>query len=610
MKKKIIIIIVCLSAFAYKISTQAEQPSWIYKKYSDNVLWPMKQLSAMYNKLSTAQKVEQKWGKRFEEQGLKSLDLAFAGDPKADAALFKKALVEAARNDAKNPSSQFTKKIMSRFLNKPEQFLFGASSSSYQYEGGLDEFNANASFYEDKGLRKAGKAIDFWNRYASDIKQMKEELGINCFRISIAWDRVEPLQGQYDTKAIETYVKIIKMLKDFGIEPIIVLHHYTIPRWFEEVGGFEKEENIQHFVTFAEKMCNALHPYVTYWSTFNAIEGYAFKGYVTLDGPPGKKPKSFYKSQLVMANMLNAHTKIYHKIKVIYNLQYGKPNNAQVGIQKNIVILDPQAKASILIRTPSTVTSVIGEGLQNKGFFDYFTTGIFDVNVPEVNLYGRKNVYYKNENGPHSIDWIGLNFYSNMEMRFGTKLEETDDDDRKTANINYRDYPEGIYRAIKIIFDRIAKPLNIPIIITENGIATLAKELTSQPPDYDDLKRTRFFKRVLYIIRKLIEKGYPIIGYTPWASHDNYEWPNEKQPNPFISRRYGFFHVNFNIYSPDYLKRTLKVGAHYYRDFIKAFFEPGNNEFGVQLLDTSNSRLKLEDPNELFPEITNQSSKE
>ena len=83
---------------------------------------------------------------------------------------------------------------------------------------------------------------------------MKDELGINAFRLSIAWDRVEPKQGEYNQAAIDRYKNIIKTLKMNGIEPIVVLHHYTVPSWFEDVGGFLSGANYQLFVEFAKKM--------------------------------------------------------------------------------------------------------------------------------------------------------------------------------------------------------------------------------------------------------------------------------------------------------------------------------------------------------------------
>ncbi len=454
-------------------------------------------------------------------------------DPKESARKFKETINKAAE---KNP-------IMARFKDHPEKFLFGASSSSYQYEGGLDSNNANAIFYKAKGFEPAGRAIDFWNRYRTDIAQMKAQLGINSFRLSIAWDRIQlapelwndPNKPLWNQDAIDQYVNIIRLLKKNNIEPIVVLHHYTIPQWFAEIGGFEKYKNIKYFVAFAKKMYEALHADVTYWSTFNAIEGYAFKGYFTLDGPPGTK-KSLLTTENVMYNMLAAHAESYKAIKALYKQYKNKDIPVpQIGIQKNIVPLDPaQEKISTKREAFSTkIATTFGAAFQNKMILSL--------------------LYYRYYN---TLDWIGINIYSNMEM-LGTKPQQETNEDRQTANLRYRDYPEGIYRGVKIINDAIAKPLNIPIIITENGIAT-----------ENNARRTRFFQRALYTIRKLIEEDYPIIGYTPWASHDNYEWPSLIQENPY-DRPYGMFAVDF---TQDDLPRTLKKGSEYYRDFIQNYF--------------------------------------
>ena len=479
-------------------------------------------------------------------------------DPKDAADTFKKAV--------KNNTI-----VMERLQNDPNNFFFGASSSSYQYEGGLDSNNANAIFYQSRGLEPAGIAIDFWNRYEKDIFQMKDELGINCFRLSIAWDRVQlapelwntPDEPLWNENAIAQYVKIIKLLKKHIIEPIVVLHHYTIPQWFAEIGGFEKKENIKYFVEFAKKIYEALHEDVTYWSTFNAIEGYAFKGYHQLDGPPGIKEKQgLIQTQKVMVNMLEAHVQVYQAIKGpdgLFNKMVSQKNNIPkplIGIQKNIALLDPDPHSHLFTRKKTELLMWIGGNpAQNKGFFDFFKTGTFY--IPHF-------ITHTNIQATSSLDWIGVNIYSNMYMVGSTRQQEQEID-RKTANLNYRDYPEGIYRAVKIINDNIAYLRNIPIIITENGIAT-------DNDDEGDIKRARFFRRALYMIRKLIEENYPIIGYTPWASHDNYEWPSKTQPNPY-DRPYGVFKVNFDKNSSDYLKRTLKKGAEYYRDFIKTYFE-------------------------------------
>lgn len=219
--------------------------------------------------------------------------------------------------EALHDAIQKSESINDALKKDPTKFLLGASSSAYQIEGGLDDTDATAQFYKKKGFQVAGEAIDFWNRYKEDIPQMKNELGINSFRLSIAWERVQPTVDTWDEKAIEQYINIIKTLKENGIEPIVMLHHYTIPVWFQDIGGFEKIENNQHFISFATRMYDALCYDVTYWSTFNAIEGYAFKCYYRGENAPGDT-NNLQKTMVVMANMLEAHVAVYRVIKEAY----------------------------------------------------------------------------------------------------------------------------------------------------------------------------------------------------------------------------------------------------------------------------------------------------
>jgi len=440
-----------------------------------------------------------------------------------------------------------------------KNFLLGLSSSAYQIEGGLDKNNATAAFYIKKNLPTAGNAIDFWNRYEDDIKQMKNELGINSFRLSIAWDRVQPSETTYDEEAINRYIVIINTCKQHNIEPIVTLHQYTIPIWFSELGGFEKPENNKYFIEFAKKMYRALYKQVTYWSTFNAPEAYAIKGYAKGENSPGIE-NNWQKVEEVLINMLDAHVSFYQAIKGkngLYNNYKNDPNipQPQIGIQKNIIMLDSGNKtfAQTCLSPITDACCKAGNILQNDIFYSFFKTGAANVWIPSKVTLSHSNKY-----APKSLDWIGINFYSNMFMQATKPLEETDPG-RLTENPRYRNYPEGIARAIEQINSAIAQPLNIPIIITENGIAT--KKDTA-----GELKRQRFFQRALFTIKTLLQDGFNIIGYLPWSSHDSYEWPTEEAPDPFTQRLFGFFEVDRKTYN-----RKLKKSSYYYRDFIKGY---------------------------------------
>jgi len=460
---------------------------------------------------------------------------------------------------AKSDGKEFKKIWLSHKKNKQNNFLLGLSSSAYQFEGGLDKNNATADFYITQGLPTAKQAIDFWNRYEDDIQQMKNELGINAFRLSIAWDRVQPTPTTYDENAIATYLHMIQICKLHKIEPIVTLHQYTIPTWFATMGGFEKKENNVYFIEFAKKIYNTLRNDVIYWSTFNAPEAYAIKGYAGGENSPGIK-NNWQKVEEVLINMLDAHVGVYQAIKGPEGIYNKYKNNAaipnpQIGIQKNILLLD-SANKTFEQTCLSPVTSVCckaGNILQNDVFYSFFKTGVVNIWIPS-----KVNLSHTNTLAQKSLDWIGINFYSNMFMHKMNPIEETDQE-RKTENPRYRVYPEGIARAIEQIHTNIAQPLNIPIIITENGIATPNNSAGEE-------KRQLFFHRALFTIQTLIQHGYNIIGYLPWSSHDCFEWPTKEFPDAFTTRLFGFFSVN-----PITYQRTLKHSSYYYRDFIKGY---------------------------------------
>ncbi len=312
-------------------------------------------------------------------------------------------------------------------------------------------------------------------------------------------------------------------------------------------------------------MYKALHEYVTYWSTYNAIECYAFKGYFRCEASPVIK-NNIHLTQTVMKNMLEAHVSIYQAIHNEYkqliqnNPEIPKP---MVGIQKNVIPMDPaRHKAWWLLSPISGLTAALADKIQNKGFYDFFTTGIFSImtNIPGK---GSTNIKHENENAPQSLDWIGLNHYANMYLGPIGPVGEHNPD-RITNNKNYRYYPEGLYRAIEQVSREIAIPLGklknpdgqpLPIIVAENGIAAISDEM-----------RKQFFQETLFTIMHAIHDGYNVQGYLPWSSHDNYEWKTQKG-----TKRYGFFKVDFTDEQNPTIE-GLKESSIYYATILKAFF--------------------------------------
>ena len=455
----------------------------------------------------------------------------------------------------------------------PLPFLWGAGTSSHQVEGNC--INNTHHLWEQAKkddpsyptiTEEAGIACDHLNRYKSDLRLVKDA-GCNSYRLSVEWSKIEPEEGIFDQNVLNEYVSLLEEAKKHNICIMLVLHHYTEPIWFALKGGFEKEENINCFVKFCEKVFEQLHSYVDLWVTFNAPEAHASRVYLTHVAPPGNfacldstliqnykdtnekkyliealkkyqpKKRHIQTATQVTKNMLIGHVRIYRTLKE-------KNETARIGIMKNIHQVDPWNRWNPL----DQLASYVNQNLNDESVFNFFSTGIFKVYIPIPWFGAWINVEHYEEGAKGALDFIGLNYYSHRFMSNLQKQPHPSEED--TDNENYSIYAEGLYRGIQTIYERIIKPNNrsIPIYITENGIAT----------DDDELREI-FLKKYLYTVAKAIKNGYPINGYIHWSLMDNYEWGS-------YDKHYGIYHVN----RKNNLKRTLKFGSNFLINLAKA----------------------------------------
>lgn len=409
---------------------------------------------------------------------------------------------------------------MNGFKLKPDM-LIGAASAATQIEGGALD-HSWMDWYEKGHITDGSspaRANDHYNLWREDAQLMKD-MGLQIYRLGIEWARVQPREGVFDDDAIRHYCDEIELLCSYGIKPLVTLHHFTNPMWFENKGAFAKKENIRYFLEFAERMVTEFGGSVNEYITINEPNVYSTIGYFFGDWPPGKK--SFAKSVHVMSVMAAAHIMAYGRI---HKLRKGMGfDDTKVSFANHMRVFAPSNAKNPLHRIFASLTERFFQGALSKAMY----CGIFE--WPVRNLCKLPKGKY--------CDFVAVNYYTR------STVSGLSDGVRGGAPVNdlgWEIYPEGIVECSKKLFELCSEP----IYITENGTC-----------DNTDSFRSRY----LYDhIKALCESELPFKRYYHWCFCDNFEWIEGE------AARFGTVHVDYETQ-----KRTVKRSGNFLSELIKA----------------------------------------
>ena len=405
-------------------------------------------------------------------------------------------------------------------------------------------------------VEKVGISSDGWDRMFDDINLIKK-LNCNALCFDIPWTDVNPEKNVWNEEAFELFDKYIDALLKNNIEPILTLYHWVHPFWFHELGAWEKEENIAYFVRYSQEVFKRFGHKVKYWCTINEPTVISTCGYVLGTHAPGKKDhasllRPFVKDFLlspfahnyelaaaVLGNLFEAHIEAYEAIKA---MPHG--DKVMVSIIHQMAQFSPHIKGVCeggLFLNPlsSMLAKYFNKIFGNKIFMDFFKTGSFRYDIP-----GGKSITFVDTRAPNSLDFIGLDFYA--DTLFGP-APECKRGEQMTDMICWAVRPESMYNAIKEI-----SALNVPIIITENGIC-----------DAKDDRREKWIVAYNNAIAQAIDDNYDVRGYCYWSLLDNFEW------NMGHNKKFGLYAVDTLSNNPLCKKRTLRKGSKAYRDYVK-----------------------------------------
>ena len=397
-------------------------------------------------------------------------------------------------------------------MKLPDNFLIGAATAAHQVEGN----NIHSDLWAMEHMKHTSfiepslDAVDHYNRYEKDIKLMADA-GLNAYRFSIEWARIEPEEGHFDSEAVDHYKAVIACCKKYGIEPFVTLHHFSSPKWLISKGGWEASTTPEDFAHYVRFIIGELGSELHYICTINEANM----------GIQVAAIAERYKRQM-MAQMQAAQSggnSADGSVQVGINLQKmmegqkaAAAENLEVfGVEKveNFTSMRTREGDLLILKAHELAKKEI------KALYPDIKVGLtlslHDIQPQEDGMERAKKEW--DEEFMHYLpyikddDFLGVQNYTRSLI--GADGQLPNPDGAELTQMNYEFYPEALEHVLR----KVAKDFHGDLYVTENGIATA-----------DDTRRVAFIDTALKGIVSCINDGLPVKSYFHWSLLDNFEW--------------------------------------------------------------------------------------
>jgi beta-glucosidase len=349
-----------------------------------------------------------------------------------------------------------------REVHFPSQFSWGTSTSAYQTEGGGS--NTDWWRYERAEgthcVEVCGDACDSWHRYEEDL-DLIVQLGLNSYRFSVEWARIEPQRGEFDSEALAHYRRVLQACRDRSILPVVTLHHFTIPLWVADLGGFESPEIAELMGKYARVVGEALGDLIGIACTVNEPNIVALMGYLIGAFPPAQS--DWERFSKVNVAMRACHVAMRDALG-------STPGDYPIGMPLSMNEYEAQPGGEELVKA-----------LQHEMEDEYLRAVSDD-------------------------DYLGVQCYTKIVIGPDGRVAHPEGE---VTEMGYLFWPQSVEYTIR----RAASFTDIPIIMTENGIGT-----------DDDEQRIRYLTGALAGVKNVLADGIDLRGYFQWSLLDNFEW--------------------------------------------------------------------------------------
>ncbi|MFI6153789.1 glycoside hydrolase family 1 protein [Kitasatospora sp. NPDC051170] len=427
-------------------------------------------------------------------------------------------------------------------------FRFGVSSSATQIEDG----NTNTDWYHwtrpkaDGGLghgQFVGDGVGGYTKALDDVDLVKD-MNLDSYRLNIEWARVEPKRGQFDEAALQHYGDLLDKLRAQGIHPMVTLHHFANPVWVDNpddpgcangpsdtnLCGLDSPTGgplvVQAMAEYAKVLAQRFGDRVDDWATVNEPMVYMLFSHAFGAGPPGKAELVGHyqdKFQVSLRTYISAHAAMYKAIK-----KYDTVSADGTGPAANVG-LTISAKQYVPVRNGKVSTDPADIAAADRfrrffelNFVDAIRQGGFS--TKDDGVYDEPHPEWKN-----TMDWLGVQLYDrtgvsdpgatpgpttlpvvNVDVCGLAPCLPPLDPSYVIPTMGYATDPTGLYPVLKDFSGRYP---GLPLIVTENGLATDSGE-----------RRSQIIVRALESIDKARAEGVDVRGYYHWSLMDNFEW--------------------------------------------------------------------------------------
>lgn len=403
------------------------------------------------------------------------------------------------------------------------------------------------------------EGIDFYHNYKEDIK-MLAEMGLKCFRTSIAWARIFPNgEGEINEAGIEFYKSMFEECKKYGIEPLVTLCHFDVPMALvRKYDSWKSREMIDCFVNYSKVCFERFNGLVKYWLTFNEINillhspfsgaGLAFK-----EGENREQSKYQAAHHELVASALV--TKIAHEVN---------PENMVgcmlAGGQFYPYSCDPK---DVFMAMNKDRENLMFIDVQARGYYPSYSKRIFKEKNINLNITNDDIAILKD----YPVDFISFSYYSSrcasanpeLSASEGNVVKSVKNPHLKSSEWGWQIDPLGLRITLNSLYDRYQKPL----FIVENGLG--AKDTVEEDGSINDDYRISYLREHIIEMKEAIEDGVALLGYTSWGCIDLVAASTGE-----MSKRYGFIYVDKDDKGQGTLKRSKKKSFYWYKKVIES----------------------------------------